>query len=199
MWQVALMEMSQRFHLDHLQKVVECALQGCRDIYQILDRAVRRHIEVSGSAVRWGSKPQLESWFMDPNFMYCAKSYIFQLMNVILPLDSYKASDWKWSLIDLTWPEKAEDHVFVFTYVNMQEDLKVMHCIISDFSSQKTRAFVFATCVYMWQHWNMENICWVHDVEASTSCTSCLSIQFANTSFSLLLITWCLDHMPTIN
>ncbi|KDR24253.1 Exosome complex exonuclease RRP41, partial [Zootermopsis nevadensis] len=42
--QVALMEMSQRFHLDHLPKVVECALQGCRDIHQILDQAVRRHI-----------------------------------------------------------------------------------------------------------------------------------------------------------
>jgi exosome complex component RRP41 len=54
------MEMSQRFHLDHLPKVVERALQGCRDIYQILDRAVRRHIEVSGAAVRWGSKTQVD-------------------------------------------------------------------------------------------------------------------------------------------
>lgn len=27
----------------------------------------------------------------------------------------------------------------------------------------------------MWQHWNMRNIsCWVHDVEVSTSCTSCV-------------------------
>ncbi|GFG30193.1 hypothetical protein Cfor_12709 [Coptotermes formosanus] len=57
---VALMEMSQRFHLDHLPKVVECALQGCRDIHQILDRAVRRHIEVSGAAVGWGNKTQVD-------------------------------------------------------------------------------------------------------------------------------------------
>ncbi|XP_021916028.1 exosome complex component RRP41 isoform X2 [Zootermopsis nevadensis] len=57
--QVALMEMSQRFHLDHLPKVVECALQGCRDIHQILDQAVRRHIEVSG-AVGWGIRPQVK-------------------------------------------------------------------------------------------------------------------------------------------
>jgi exosome complex component RRP41 len=54
------MEMSQRFHLDHLPKVVECALQGCRDIHQILDRAVRRHIEVSGAAVGWGNKTQVD-------------------------------------------------------------------------------------------------------------------------------------------
>jgi len=54
------MEMSQRFHLDHLPKVVERALQGCRDIHQILDQAVRRHIEVSGAAVRWGGKTQVD-------------------------------------------------------------------------------------------------------------------------------------------
>jgi len=53
------MEMSQRFHLDHLPKVVERALQGCRDIYHILDRAVRRHIEASGAAVGWGGKTQV--------------------------------------------------------------------------------------------------------------------------------------------
>jgi exosome complex component RRP41 len=54
------MEMSQRFHLDHLPKVVERALQGCCDIHQILDQAVRRHIEVSGAAVGWGSKTQVD-------------------------------------------------------------------------------------------------------------------------------------------
>jgi exosome complex component RRP41 len=54
------MEMSQRFHLDHLPKVVECALQGCRDIHQILDQAVRRHTQVSGSAVGWGDKTRVD-------------------------------------------------------------------------------------------------------------------------------------------
>jgi len=54
------MEMSQRFHLDHLPTVVERAMQGCRDTYHILDRAVRRHIEVSGAAVRWGGKTQVD-------------------------------------------------------------------------------------------------------------------------------------------
>ncbi|PNF25704.1 Exosome complex component RRP41 [Cryptotermes secundus] len=58
--QVALMEMSQRFHLDHLPKVVECALQGCRDIHQILDQAVRRHTEMSGSALGWGNRAQVD-------------------------------------------------------------------------------------------------------------------------------------------
>jgi exosome complex component RRP41 len=54
------MEMSQRFHLDHLPKVVECALRGCRDIHQILDQAVRRHVEVSGAAAGWGNKNQVD-------------------------------------------------------------------------------------------------------------------------------------------
>jgi hypothetical protein len=81
------MEMSQRFHLDHLPKVVERALQGCRDIYQILDRAVRRHIEVSGAAVRWGNKTQVDFWLVDPNLMLCIKSCAsYSLNNVIFKL-----------------------------------------------------------------------------------------------------------------
>jgi hypothetical protein len=92
MWQVALMEMSQRFHLDHLPKVVERALQGCRDIHHILDRAVRRHVEVSGAAVRWGNKTQVDLWLVDLNVMLCIKSgasysknnFIFKLIDALL-------------------------------------------------------------------------------------------------------------------
>nr|CAD7443665.1 unnamed protein product [Timema bartmani] len=51
--QVALLEMSQRFHLDHLPKVLDRALQGCRDIYNILDQAVREHVQAAGSAAGW--------------------------------------------------------------------------------------------------------------------------------------------------
>ncbi|XP_034253233.1 exosome complex component RRP41 [Thrips palmi] len=52
--QVALMEMSQRFHSDHLPKVLERAIEGCKDIHQILDGAVRKHVEETGRASGWG-------------------------------------------------------------------------------------------------------------------------------------------------
>lgn len=52
---IVLMEMSQRFHLDHLQKVLEKALQGCRDIKAILDQAVIANVENFGSSTGWGN------------------------------------------------------------------------------------------------------------------------------------------------
>ncbi|KAK3910519.1 Exosome complex component RRP41 [Frankliniella fusca] len=52
--QVALMEMSQRFHSDHLPKVLERALEGCKDIHRILDDTVRKHVEETGRASGWG-------------------------------------------------------------------------------------------------------------------------------------------------
>lgn len=51
---IVLMEMSQRFHLDHLEKVSNKALQGCKDIRQILDEAVRLHLRDVGSSTGWG-------------------------------------------------------------------------------------------------------------------------------------------------
>merc|ERR1711972_549269 len=42
--QIVLLEMSHRFHLDHLDAVTEVALNGCKDIYSILDGVVRRHV-----------------------------------------------------------------------------------------------------------------------------------------------------------
>ncbi|XP_046681456.1 exosome complex component RRP41 [Homalodisca vitripennis] len=53
--QVVLMDMSQRFHLDHLKKVMDCAMQGCRDVYEILDRALREYLTEVGSSSAWGS------------------------------------------------------------------------------------------------------------------------------------------------
>lgn len=49
------MDMSQKFHLDHLKKVLDCALQGCRDVYEILDRAARENLTETGNASAWGS------------------------------------------------------------------------------------------------------------------------------------------------
>lgn len=50
---IVLMEMSRRFHLDHLPKVLEKALQGCRDIRDILDQAVKNHVSEVGSSSGW--------------------------------------------------------------------------------------------------------------------------------------------------
>ena len=36
--QIVLMEMSHRFHIDHLPEVLDVALEGCKDIYTILDK-----------------------------------------------------------------------------------------------------------------------------------------------------------------
>lgn len=55
---IVLMEMSQRFHLDHLPKVLEKALQGCRDIKVILDEAVRRHVEEFGHSTGWANSSE---------------------------------------------------------------------------------------------------------------------------------------------
>ncbi|KAK4884788.1 hypothetical protein RN001_001059 [Aquatica leii] len=52
---IVLMEMSQRFHLDHLPKVLNIALQGCKDIKVILDQAVRSHVEDVGSSTGWSN------------------------------------------------------------------------------------------------------------------------------------------------
>lgn len=50
---IVLLEMSQRFHLDHLPKVLDCALQGCKDIKVILDQAVKNHVAEVGSSSGW--------------------------------------------------------------------------------------------------------------------------------------------------
>uniref|UniRef100_A0A1B6E4S4 Putative exosome complex component RRP41 n=1 Tax=Clastoptera arizonana TaxID=38151 RepID=A0A1B6E4S4_9HEMI len=52
--QIALMEMSQRFHLDHLKAVLDVAVQGCKDVFLILDTAVRNHLRETGCASNWG-------------------------------------------------------------------------------------------------------------------------------------------------
>ena len=49
--EIVLLEMSQRFHVDHLEKVMDAALKGCTDIYNILDKVVRKHVEKSSSAL----------------------------------------------------------------------------------------------------------------------------------------------------
>eukprot|EP00088_Acartia_fossae_P042133 TRINITY_DN44135_c0_g1_i1.p1 TRINITY_DN44135_c0_g1~~TRINITY_DN44135_c0_g1_i1.p1 ORF type:complete len:250 (+),score=14.29 TRINITY_DN44135_c0_g1_i1:43-792(+) len=54
--QVVLLEMSHRFHIDHLPKVIDVALEGCKDIFTILDKAVRRHVSNTGVSMGWDTK-----------------------------------------------------------------------------------------------------------------------------------------------
>ncbi len=42
--EIVLLEMTQRFHLDHLDRVINTALEGCQKIYHILDKEVRTHV-----------------------------------------------------------------------------------------------------------------------------------------------------------
>lgn len=51
--QIVLMEMSHRFHIDHLPEVLDVALEGCKDIYTILDKAVKRHVSNRGASIGW--------------------------------------------------------------------------------------------------------------------------------------------------
>ena len=47
--EIVLLEMSQRFHLDHLEKVMDVALKGCKDIHSILDLVIQKHVKKSAS------------------------------------------------------------------------------------------------------------------------------------------------------
>ena len=54
--QIVLLEMSHRFHLDHLSSVMDVALAGCRDISSILDTVVRKHVANTGAQLGWEHK-----------------------------------------------------------------------------------------------------------------------------------------------
>ena len=53
--EIVLLEMSQRFHIDHLDKVMEVALDGCKDIANILDEVVRKHVTAATASLDFGS------------------------------------------------------------------------------------------------------------------------------------------------
>ncbi|KAH8308026.1 exosome complex component RRP41 [Drosophila kikkawai] len=50
---IAFIEMSERFHIDHLETVIETAMAGCREIRDILEAAVKEHLLHMGSAADW--------------------------------------------------------------------------------------------------------------------------------------------------
>lgn len=45
--EIVLLEMTRRFHVDHLDKVLAVALEGCQKIYHVLDKEVRLRVPVS--------------------------------------------------------------------------------------------------------------------------------------------------------
>nr|KAG5703045.1 hypothetical protein BaRGS_016206 [Batillaria attramentaria] len=49
--QVVFLEMNSRLHEDNLSKTMDSAIAGCRDIFQILDRAVKEHVSETSAAV----------------------------------------------------------------------------------------------------------------------------------------------------
>lgn len=49
--QIVLLEMTSRVHVDHLDKMLEVATKGCKDMYAVLDQAVREHIGYLGSSI----------------------------------------------------------------------------------------------------------------------------------------------------
>jgi len=51
--QIVLLEMSHRFHIDHLAEVIDVAMEGCKNIYTIMDQAVRRHVSNTGASIGW--------------------------------------------------------------------------------------------------------------------------------------------------
>jgi exosome complex component RRP41 len=42
--QIVLLESSSRMHVDHLDKMIESATSGCKDIYEILNKYVKTHV-----------------------------------------------------------------------------------------------------------------------------------------------------------
>lgn len=52
--QISLLEMSQKFHIDHLPKVLNEAMNGCQQIYKILDDSIKVHLTDVGTISGWG-------------------------------------------------------------------------------------------------------------------------------------------------
>ncbi len=51
--ETVLMELSSRVHLAHLDKLVEAALTGCKEVRKILDEAVHSHLAKTATQLGW--------------------------------------------------------------------------------------------------------------------------------------------------
>lgn len=51
--ETVLMELSSRVHLAHMDKLVDSALAGCKDVRMILDETVRSHLAKTATEYGW--------------------------------------------------------------------------------------------------------------------------------------------------
>ena len=49
--QIVLLEMNGRLHEDHLSKVLDTAVKGCKDVYAVLDASVREHVTEAAASL----------------------------------------------------------------------------------------------------------------------------------------------------
>jgi len=42
--EIVLFELDSRLHTDHLEKLIDATVKGCKDVFEILDQAVRNHV-----------------------------------------------------------------------------------------------------------------------------------------------------------
>ena len=49
--QIVFLEMNSRLHEDNLSSVMDCAIEGCTDVYHVLDNAVRDHTRETANAL----------------------------------------------------------------------------------------------------------------------------------------------------
>lgn len=54
--QIAMLETSQRIHINHLEPVLTEAVRGCRYIYENLNKIIKKHYEEIGGALNWGTE-----------------------------------------------------------------------------------------------------------------------------------------------
>ncbi|XP_067651717.1 exosome complex component RRP41-like [Haliotis asinina] len=51
--QIVFLEMNSRLHEDNLNKVLDQAMKGCKDIYQVINTAVREHVSTTVTSLGW--------------------------------------------------------------------------------------------------------------------------------------------------
>ena len=53
--QMVFVSMNGRLHEDHLEKVMDIAIKGCKDVHEILDNAVRSHVSNVSLTLGWNN------------------------------------------------------------------------------------------------------------------------------------------------
>ncbi|XP_025407796.1 exosome complex component RRP41 [Sipha flava] len=53
---IAMLETSQRMHINHVEPVLTEAMRGCRYIYDTLNKTIKKHYEEIGGALNWGTE-----------------------------------------------------------------------------------------------------------------------------------------------